>query len=209
MGKRTRPQEAMPAVAHGFDGRPPILANVRGITDPETRARATPTRNTNHSVIARLHHQRHLDDRGGDRAVGDLRLQAAEQLQGDFHLAGLSTIPSTLGLLTAGGSGQSGPGGINDVRIDAYSRVVNALRATGGAASFLLGKIVLDDMTLKQVAALMHVNDTAVLPALRVALDALCAHYGLKLEARSKIRGGNAQPIHPFHDVSHGTDEKT
>ena len=34
-------------------------------------------------------------------------------------------------------------------------------------------------MTLTQTAQLMSVKDNAVLPALRVALDALAAHYGL------------------------------
>ena len=73
-----------------------------------------------------------------------------------------------------------------------------ALRAVGNSARFLLENIVIDDLTLTQAAQIMSVKDNAVLPALRVALDALAAHYGIVYASRAAIRGGAADPIHPF-----------
>lgn len=201
-----------PIVRHGFDGNPPELVSVRG-TDPETRVRATVQRNANHCKICWLHRQGYLKDKGeGGAAISDLRHQAAERLQDDFSRAGLASIPSTLAALTAPGNGGNGGGNATEDamlgKVGASQKLEDALTAAGHSARFLLIKIVLEDCALKDVAKIMGVSSTALMPALRVALDGLTAHYGLRIEARAKIRGGPAAPLHPFQSVSHGTTEE-
>jgi hypothetical protein len=182
---------------HGYGGRPPVLKVVDGIADSDTKARTVVRRNTNHCTLCRLHHLGHLRDRpGDDLKQSSLRHAAGEKLQDDHSLAGLSSIPGTLSGTPRGGS--YGPVDISQVKIDAGNRKRTALRAVGTAARFLLENIVIDDLTLAQAAHIMNVKDNAVLPALRVALDALAAHYGIVYAARAAIRGGAADPIHPF-----------
>lgn len=202
MGKRRR--GAQPALEtadrHGHDGRPPVLMVVDGIEDLETRTRNVARRNTNHCTLCRLHHLGHLRDRpSDDLKLANLRHAAGEKLQDDHALAGLSSIPGTMGSLGgAPRSGGYGPVDVSQIRIDAAGRKKAALRAVGRSASFLLEHVVIEDMTLAQTAQMMSVKDNAVLPALRVALDALAAHYGIVYAARGRIRGGEALPIHPF-----------
>lgn len=181
----------------GYGGRPPVLKVVDGIADSDTRARTVVRRNTNHCTLCRLHHLGHLRDRpGDDLKQSNLRHAAGEKLQDDHSLAGLSSIPGTLSGTPRGGS--YGPVDISQVKIDAANRKRAALRAVGTAARFLLENIVIDDLTLAQAAQIMNVKDNAVLPALRVALDALAAHYGIVYATRATIRGGIAEPVHPF-----------
>jgi Domain of unknown function (DUF6456) len=181
----------------GYGGRPPVLEVVHGIADSDTKAREVVRRNTNHCTLCRLHHLGHLRDRaGGDLKLASVRHCAGEKLQDDHSLAGLSAVPGSFNFGPRGGS--YGPTDISQIKIDAADRKKKALRAVGQSARFLLEHIVIDDMTLAQTAQLMSVKDNAVLPALRVALDALAAHYGLSYAARARIRGGEAQPIHPF-----------
>jgi Domain of unknown function (DUF6456) len=181
----------------GYGGRPPVLETVQGIAGTDAKAREVVRRNTNHCTLCRLHHLGHLRDRAGDDAkLASIRHAAGEKLQDDHSLAGLSAIPGTFNFGPRGGG--YGPTDISQIKIDAADRKKSALRAVGQSARFLLEHIVIEDMTLTQTAQLMSVKDNAVLPALRVALDALAAHYGLAFAARAKIRGGAAQPIHPF-----------
>jgi hypothetical protein len=181
----------------GFGGRPPVLETVHGIAESDSKARSVVRRNTNHCTLCRLHHLGHLRDRAGDDVKqASIRHAAGEKLQDDHALAGLSAIPGTMGMMPRGGS--YGPTDISQIKIDAADRKKAALRAVGQSARFLLEHIVIEDRTLTQTAVLMSVKDNAVLPALRVALDALAAHYGLAFAVRAKIRGGAAQPIHPF-----------
>jgi hypothetical protein len=183
----------------GHDGNPPEEVVVRGIPDPEKRARTVATRNVNHCTIFRLHHRKHLNDKGmNGAAVGDIRCQAAEKLRDDHARAGLSSIPSTLAALAAHGAGGMGAREIADMKIDASRDLEKALNAAGTSGRFLLEKIVLDDWTLEKVAAVMRCKRNAVLPALIVALDVLVQRYGLKIEAKAKIRGGAVEPLHPF-----------
>lgn len=183
----------------GYDGREPEEVSVRGITDPETRARATAKRNANHCTVCRLHHRRHLNEPGG-AALGDTRHKAAEQLQDDFALAGLSSIPSTLAALMTPGGGGNAACAIADAKIDASERLDGALDKVGKRGRMLLELVVLKDMTLGQAATIMQVHVKAALPLLVDALDVLAKHYKLNIEPRAKIRGGDALPIHPFHE---------
>jgi DNA-directed RNA polymerase specialized sigma24 family protein len=154
-------------------------------------------RKANHCTLCRLHRLGHLRDRtGGDARQSDLRHAAGEKLQDDHSRAGLTWIPGSLG--GAPRSAGHGPVDISQVKIDAANRRVAALRAVGPAARFLLENIVVEDMTLAQVARIMGVKDNAVLPALRVALDALAAHYGFVFVAPAPGGGRAADPIHPF-----------
>ncbi|GEM_PF-4452867 len=181
----------------GYGGRPPVLEIVHGVAQTDARAREVVRRNTNHCTLCRLHHLGHLRDRAGDDLkLASVRHAAGEKLQDDHSLAGLSSIPGTLNFGPRGAS--YGPTDISQIKIDAADRKKKALRAVGQSARFLLEHVVIDDMTLTQTAQLMSVKDNAVLPALRVALDALAAHYGLAYAVRARIRGGEAQPIHPF-----------
>jgi hypothetical protein len=181
----------------GYGGRPPVLEAVYGIADSDTKAREVVRRNTNHCTLCRLHHLGHLRDRASDDLkLASIRHAAGEKLQDDHSLAGLSAIPGTFSFGPRGGS--YGPVDISQIKIDAAGRMKKALAAVGQSARFLLERIVIEDMTLTQTAQLMSVKDNAVLPALRVALDALAAHYGLANAARARIRGGAANPIHPF-----------
>jgi Domain of unknown function (DUF6456) len=183
----------------GYGGRPPVLAVVQGIAGTDAKAREVVRRNTNHCTLCRLHHLGHLRDRAGDDSkLASIRHAAGEKLQDDHSLAGLSAIPGTLSFGPRGGG--FGPTDISQIKIDAAGRKKKALSAVGRSARFLLEHIVIEDMTLTQTAQLMSVKDNAVLPALRVALDALAAHYGLAYSVRAKIRGGAAQPIHPFQE---------
>jgi hypothetical protein len=149
-------------------------------------------RNINHCTLCRLHHLGHLRDRpGDDRRQSTLRHAAGEKLQDDHALAGLASIPGALRDTPRGGG--YGAFDICQVKIEAAGRKSAALRAVGKAARFLLENIVIDDLTLAQTAGLMQVKDNAVLPALRVALDALTVHYGMVYTAPDA-----AEPIHPF-----------
>lgn len=196
--KRNVPGEPREDDRLGYGGRPPVLKVVGGIADADTKARIVVRRNTNHCTLCRLHHLGHLRDRpSDDLKQSNLRHAAGEKLQDDHSLAGLSSIPGTLSGTPRGGS--YGPVDISQVKIDAGNRKRTALRAVGNSARFLLENIVIDDLTLTQAAQIMSVKDNAVLPALRVALDALAAHYGIVYASRAAIRGGAADPIHPFH----------
>lgn len=212
MHESLRKGHAAPSSGPGHDGEPPEEISVKG-SDPETRIRKTVTRNANHCRICWLHRQRYLNDNGdGGAALGDLRHQAAERLQDDYALSGLASIPSTLSALMAPGNG--GNGGRNATedallsKIGASSRLEGALIAAGYSNRLLLIRVILEDRSLKDVAKIMGVNQTALMPALRGALDSLATYYGLTLRPRAKIRGGEAQPLHPFHDVSHGTQDE-
>lgn len=199
MGKTRRNGGAdpQPAERHGHDGRPPVLKIVDGIGDAESKTRNVVKRNTNHCTLCRLHHLGYLKDRpSDDLKQSNLRHAAGEKLQDDHSLAGLSSIPGTLNDTARGGG--YGPVDISQIKIDAADRKKAALRAVGKTACFLLEHIVIEDLTLAQTAAIMNVKDNAVLPALRVALDALAAHYGAVYATRPVIRGGAALPIHPF-----------
>jgi hypothetical protein len=187
----------------GYGGRPPVLKVVDAIADADTKARTVLRRNINHCTLCRLHHLGHLRDRAGDdHKQSDLRHAAGEKLQDDHSLAGLSSIPGTLRDTPRGGG--YGSFDISQVKIDAAGRKDAALRAVGKAARFLLENVVIDDLTLAQTAQLMQVKDNAVLPALRVALDALAAHYGMVYTApppatprsRSTGSGNSADPQH-------------
>lgn len=198
--KRTKPYR--PAGGDpGHDGAPPEEVTVRGIPDPETRARAVAKRNVNHRVIFRLHHRGNLNDAGEQgQAAGDMRLVAAERLIDDDYLAGLASIPSALAALAAGGSGRAGSAAeISQMKIDASRRLEGALLSVGTLGRFVVEQVVLKNCTLAEVAKLLRVKDAAVLPALKVALDVLADRYGLQAKARAKIRGGEAGPIHPFN----------
>ena len=202
--KRSARNEPLGDARPGHGGRPPVLKVVDGIADADTKARTVVRRNTNHCTLCRLHHLGHLRDRpSDDLKQSNLRHAAGEKLQDDHSLAGLSSIPGTLSGTPRGGS--YGPVDISQVKIDAGNRKNMALRAVGKAARFLLESVVIDDLTLAQTARLMQVKDNAVLPALRVALDALAAHYGmvyiapppLMLRSRSTSSGNSADPRNP------------
>jgi hypothetical protein len=184
---------------HGCDGRPPI--KVEGITDLKGRARVD--RNTNHCTLCRLHHLGYLKDRVSDNshdavAISDMRHRAGEKLQDDHAASGLSTIKGTPSSLEGGGSA-CGPAEIAQMKIDASRRLESALNAVGTSARYLLQSMVLEDKSAAQVASILRIDKNGVMPCLRVSLDALAANYGMDQTAKTKIRGGAAQPIDPFH----------
>jgi hypothetical protein len=200
MAKAKRNPEEQWTENYGCDGRPPITKAARGLLDPDGRRNVT-RRNTNHCTLCRLHHLGHLKDRASDLdlRLSDLRHAAGEKLQEDVALSGQNSMPSTLNaLMGGGGRGTAGTSEIAQMKIDADGRKAKALKAIGGSGRFLLEKIVIDDLTLRETAQLMGVKDNAVLPALRVALDALAQHYGITSTAKARIRGGAAQTIHPY-----------
>jgi hypothetical protein len=205
MGKAKRkPDPEAWTEKHGCDGRPPI--KVEGIADIKGRARVD--RNTNHCTLCRLHHLGYLKDRVSDsshdaKALSDMRHRAGEKLQDDHALAGQATIKGTLSSLEAGGGSACGPAEIAQMKIDADRRKARSLIAVGITGRFLLEKIALEDWTLEQAANIMRVNKKAVLPALRCALDALAAHYGMDVKGKAVIR---AETIHPFHGSSEAAD---
>jgi hypothetical protein len=206
MGKaKPKPDPERWTEKFGCDGRPPLKVVVEGIPDAETKARTVAKRNTNHCTLCRLHHLGHLKGENETRADADMRHKAAEKLQDDHALTGQTSIRSTLGSLGAGGSA-CGPAEIAQMRIDADRRKTAALRAVGTSGRFLLENIALNDWTLEMAAKILRTKRNAVLPALRVALDALVQHYGMNKVEHAKIRGGAAQPIHPFHPFQEGVD---
>lgn len=185
---------------YGCDGRPPIQAPVRGLVDPDG-LRPIAKRNTNHCALCRLHHLGYLKDRVSDssdgaRAISDMRHSAGERLQDDHALTGQASIKSTLGALAGGGSA-CGPAEIAQMRIDADRRKAAALMAVGTTARFLLTKLVIEDLSAHDVAGLLRIDRQAVTPMLRVALDALAAHYGMAPKDSGRIR---AETIHPFQE---------
>lgn len=190
--------------APGRDGEPIEEVHVRGVSDPETKARATAARNVNHRVIFRLHHRGQLNENGdGGKAIGDLRLRAAEKLYDDHYLAGLEAFPSTLAALAAGGGGGGDSAAeIWQMKIDASRRLAVALGIVGTLGRFVLEQVVLQNRNCGDVAKLLRRKENTVLPILQSALDTLRAHYGFDIAARARIRGGEATPIHPFQDGS-------
>lgn len=191
MGKATNPkdrrQDEDPC---GYDGRPPELVDPKNLQKVE-RARINAKFNANHCVVCWLESRSH---------VTGLQWQAAKRIQEDHALAGLASMPSTLAALAAGGGGNSAAE-IAQSKIDASRRRAKALNAIGTSARFLIEKVVLEDMALKTIAPILRIQDVAVLPALRVALDALAAHYGLAPKSGDKVAPSRIRTLHPFHDI--------
>ncbi len=171
----------------GHDGRAPNLVDVGGISEKEKRDRTVLQRNASHCTLCRLNFRKHITD---------LQLKAGERLQDDHAKAGLASIPGAK--LEVGGC-IYGPIDICDIKIDASKRMEIALMAVGTSGRFLLKQVVLEDMTLEKVSQMMRVKKNAVLPALRVVLDALAAHYGLSARPGDREQRSRIRFLRPFH----------
>lgn len=174
----------------GYDGKKPELVDPKNLQKVD-RARINAKFNANHCTICWLDSRNHITG---------VQWTAAKRIQDDQSLAGQSSIPSTLAALAAGGGGNT-VADIAQSKIDADRRKANALNAIGTSARFLIEMIVLRDMALKAVAPILRVQDNAVLPALRVALDALAAHYGLAPKPGEKEPPSRIRTLHPFNNT--------
>lgn len=190
MGKNIRitkaDQDSAQSLEPGYDGRPPILVDVKNVRAVDG-GRITANRNANHCTICWLHNRKHLTD---------LQHYAAEKLQDDHALAGLTCIPSTLAALASGGGHGGGTAAeLANSKIDASKRRAAALMAAGTSGRFLLEQMVLNDKTAKDIAVILRAHEKSIVPSLRVALDGLIAHYNLKVTARDS---GRVRTYHPF-----------
>ncbi|HEX3809593.1 MAG TPA: hypothetical protein VHW02_07800 [Rhizomicrobium sp.] len=165
----------------GHEGRSPIYVPVKG----ERKVHGARIRNEGHCTICRLKFRKNITD---------LQHAAASRLQDDHAQAGLATIPGAK--LEVGGCAY-GPVEISQIKIDAEARLSKALTAVGTSARYLLEQIAINDCSAGEVADILRITRNAVLPALRVALDALSAHYGLSGSARE---GSRIRTFHPFQD---------
>lgn len=191
MGKATNPRDRKQDEDRcGYGGRPQELVDPKNLQKVE-RARINAKFNANHCVICWLESRSHITG---------VQWQAAKRMQEDVHRAGQSSVPSTLAALAAGGSHGNSVAEIAQSKLDADKRRVIALRAIGTSARFLIESVVVKDMVLKEIAPILRVKENAVLPALRVALDALAAHYGLSSKPGEE-RPSRIRTLHPFHDI--------
>lgn len=170
----------------GYNGRPPILEEPENLHKFELAPHEGVKRNHNHCSLCRLRWREHIEK---------TQHLAGERLQDDYAKAGISSIPSTLASL--GTFGGNRVNGIADMKFDADERLQKARKSVGVSAWFLLEKIVLEDLTAEQCAVILRQHKKAVVPSLRVALDALAAHYGM---TRADVKSGRirAETIHPF-----------
>lgn len=157
----------------GYDGRPPILEPLAGLTARERKARDCPKRNVNHCVVCWLLSQRLISKR---------EHEAAERLQADFEAKAISDMPG-VNLMTGGGGCQHGPSTVPQVRVDARKHYEAALSFAGDTGGQWLKAIVVEDLSLTAAAKLMRVHEKGALPALRVALGVLVMVYAFGLEA--------------------------
>lgn len=191
-----------PGAQPGHEGRKPKKVKISttrfaSMKDPPTE------RNANHCTLCWLEHRGHLRNRNeiGGKWRGDIRFKAGERLQDDFSKSGVPLIAGSLGAFDRVNTSGAGAD-ISALRIDADAAVNRALYAVGDASAFLLREIVLAGHSLSDIAKRMQVNKLAVLPALLVALDGLVRHYGMDREPIRTVRGGEAQPIHPYASES-------
>lgn len=155
----------------GYDGRPPIMEPVDGITRVERSARAVLMRNKNHCTCC------WLEWRG---LITKHHLAAAERLQDDDFLCQISPMKGS-NLDTPGG-GSSGPMLPSDAKLDAMRRKAAAMNHVGPQGAAVLEEIVLKDTRPYEASRTLGINERGVVTALQIALGALCAHYGLSTE---------------------------
>jgi len=136
--------------------------------------------------------------------IDHMQWQAGRRLQQDYTL--MKIEPMGQGGV-GGGSGTTSA--LADAKCDAMDRYGKALRHVGTQNERILVAIVIDDNSLAEAAlsiggyspaAVKAKNaQKAMVLALRGALDALAAFYGLR-EKRQRIRSWeNSAPFHPFH----------
>lgn len=182
------PVYAAPQGEPGYNGRRPILEDPENLHKFDLAPHEGVKRNHNHCSLCRLRWREHIEK---------TQHLAGERLQDDYAKAGLSSIPSTLASLGSFGGGQK-VAEIANMKFDADTRLQSARKAVGVSAWFLLEKIALEDLTAEQCAVILQQHKKAIIPSLRVALDALAAHYGMT--RADDRRGGRirAETIHPF-----------
>lgn len=151
-------------------------------------------RSANHCTLCRLHNLGHLRDNPTDTLrQARLRHEVGERLQNDAVLSELTVWPKSASTSPGKVNGvRFGPVDLTQIRMDAKRRCDAALAHVGRSGAGVLSLVLIDDLTLAQAARHLGIKDNAVLPALRVALDALTVHYGLDgYSAPARIRGGS------------------
>lgn len=161
-------QSAKPAMQPGYDGKRPLLVEVAGITKEERAAKVTLKRNINENPMDRLFSQ-HL--------IGAEQREAGLRLIADWELSQIGAPRGAeLGCAVTGGGARVS---LADAKCDAIRRLQRALTAAGHSGRVLLIAAVIDGENFQQVAGRVKCSPRGVLPALRVALDALVSHYRL------------------------------
>lgn len=152
----------------GYGGQPPIIMPVEGLTKEERAARDWLNRNHNHCALCMLAYQ---------GRITKLHLQAGERLQND---AALSLISPMRGVdLNGTGGRQAGPVDPIQAKFDAMRRRDAAMFAVGLDAWAVLDIIVIRDIRPHEAGRMLGMHKRAVIPALTIALGALCSHYGI------------------------------
>jgi hypothetical protein len=157
--------------AIGYDGRPPLLEPLAGLTARERQSKACPKRNVNHCVVCWLLSQRLISKR---------EHEAAERLQADFSGKEITPLKG-VNLMGTGGC-HHGPSTVPQVRVDARKAYDGAMSFAGENGAALLKAVVVEDLSLTATAKLLRCHEKGILPALRVALGVLIFVYAQGLE---------------------------
>lgn len=170
MSKRKAPKKKVDAASTmslGYDGNPPILVDVQGITAAERKARITLKRNVAENPVDRMFHKGQITAE---------QCEAGRRLLADWWLGQTSPIRgvdySAVRVCSSGA-----PAGLSDARCDAMTRYNKAMRTVGTTGRIVLTAIVIDGEDFQSLAARRGWNRKAINLALATALDMLVVHY--------------------------------
>lgn len=170
MSKRkvSKPKDdAPPAMAPGYDGKPPILVDVQGVTVAERKARVTLKRNMAENPVDRMYHKGQITAE---------QCEAGKRLLRDWELGQTSPIRgvdySAVRVCSSGA-----PAGLSDARCDAMTRYNKAMRMVGTTNRIVLTAVVIDGEDFQSLAARRGWNRNGISLAVAGALDTLAVYY--------------------------------
>ena len=162
------------------------LCVTRKVVDKDGRETFV-TLNQWESPLGRLRH------RGGIDAV---QFEAGERLRRDFTLAGLTprmSIDLTQPLIRrAGGQRLEAP--LSDMVLAAKQRFSAAMRAAGPGLNDLLFDVCCHLRGLEEAERANGWPTRSAKVALRIALERLADHYGLRIKGRARMRSWRMDP---------------
>ena len=139
------------------------------------------TLNHAESPLGRLRHRKVIDA---------VQFEAGERLRRDFTLAGLTprmSIDLTQPLIRNGG-GQRLDAPLTDMVLAAKQRFSAAMRAAGPGLNDLLFDVCCHLRGLEEAERVNGWPTRSAKVVLRIALERLAGHYGLRVKGRARIR---------------------
>ena len=124
---------------------------------------------------------------GGAPALDPVHVAAGERLRADYHRSTLSGPAVSDWTRVAAGRGCRGRGDPDDApafRLAAKDRVMNALEVAGPGLDRLLVNVCLRELGMERSERVLSWPARSGLPVLRMALERLAVHYGMKAPER-------------------------